>query len=209
MTDKLTLYNKALSEILGQRKLASLTEDTEARYKLDERWVDATRYCLGQGQWNFATRSVRLDYSPSLEPSFGYRYAFRQPDDFVMISAVSGDQYFHTPLLEYRDEGGWWYADLQTIYVSYVSDDPAYGGNPSIWPATFCRYVEAYLAYGLAYSLLKDKNEEVRVGNMMAKYSIDARSKDAQANPTKMLPQGSWVRSRYGRRGGIVGRGFY
>ena len=60
MTDKLSIYNGALS-ILGERRLASLTENREPRYKLDDVWDNNfVRRLLQMGQWQFAQRTVQL-----------------------------------------------------------------------------------------------------------------------------------------------------
>ena len=81
MTSKLTLFNGAL-RLLGERRLASLTEDRPARRYLDDAWDDGlVDDALEQGFWNFATRTVQMTASTSVEPEFGYRYAFQKPDD--------------------------------------------------------------------------------------------------------------------------------
>ena len=83
MPSKLSIYNGALT-IIGERKLASLTENREPRYKLDEIWDnDMIDRCLQMGQWKFAKRTVELTASPSVTPSFGFQYAFEQPADHV------------------------------------------------------------------------------------------------------------------------------
>src|SRR5258708_823139 len=122
MTDKLSLYNGALTEFLGERKLANLTENREPRRVLDEIWDGgALRYCLEQGLWNFAMRTIQLTYSPSVEPDFGFRYAFDKPTDWVRTAALCVDEFFRCPLLQYNDEAGFWFADIDTIYVRYIS----------------------------------------------------------------------------------------
>ena len=45
MTDKLTVYNETLG-LLGERKLASLTEQREPRRVLDGFWDQTVAYCL-------------------------------------------------------------------------------------------------------------------------------------------------------------------
>jgi hypothetical protein len=50
------------------------------------------------------------------------RGAFAKPTDWVDTSAVCQDEYFRVPLLQYADEVGYWFADLDEIYVKYVSD---------------------------------------------------------------------------------------
>ncbi len=196
MTDKLRLFNNALTRHLRERKLASLADDAEARHFLDDAWVGAIDYCLSQGDWNFATRTTKMDYSPSLEPNFGFNRAFAQPDDFIKTSMISADENFYNPLLHYRDENGWWYTDVDSIYVSYVSNDVSYGGDMSLWPETFQRFIEAYLAQSVMNALRKGTDDCTRIEKSYQKLLLDARSKDAQANPTQFFPRGSWLRSR-------------
>src|SRR3546814_6155120 len=108
---QLSLYNGAL-RLCGEAKLANLTEDREPRYVLDDVWDDgALRHCLQQGLWNFAMRTVEAEYSPSVEPSFGFRRAFDKPTDWVRTAAMASDEYFRCPLtsLGARDGGGFWF----------------------------------------------------------------------------------------------------
>ena len=206
MTTQLGLYNGAL-RILKERKLASLSENCEARRLLDDVWEDgptgdgAVKYCLEVGQWTFATRTVQADYSPSVEPDFGYRYAFDQPDDLVDVCGIWQDEGLHTPLTRYTDEARFWYCDLQTIYVSYVSNGEDYGGDMSLWPETFKKLVEAYLAKEIAPNLTQG-NDRIAIADRAFKNALlEARSGDAMRKPTKFLPTGSWVASREGRWG--------
>jgi len=200
---KLGLYNGAL-QILGERKLASLTENREPRRLLDDAYGDgstnkAVRRCLEMAQWSFATRSVQFDYSPSVTPSFGHRYAFDHPADFVRTVAVCADEYFTAPLLQYVDERHYWYASQQTIYVKYVSNHATYGADLSLWPESFVEMVEAYLAMKIAKSLSQG-DDKVRLASALWEgYKKDARSIDAMNKPTSFPPAGSWVRARRGR----------
>lgn len=200
---KLGLYNGAL-RILKERKLASLSENREPRRLLDDAYGDgstngAVRYCLEMGQWTFATRSTQIDYSPSVSPSFGYRYAFDRPSDLVRVVAVCADEYFTTPLLRYSDERHYWYASQQTIYVKYVSNHSTYGADLSLWPESFVKIVEAYLAKEIASSLTGG-DEKFKLANAVwVEAKKDARSIDAMNKPTAFPPPGSWVSSRGGR----------
>lgn len=199
---KIGLYNSAL-RILKERKLASLSENREPRRLLDDVYGDgstngAVRYCLEMGQWTFATRTVQVDYSPSITPSFGHPYAFDQPTDLVKVVAICQDEFFTTPLLNYVDERRYWYASQQTIYVKYVSNGATYGADLSLWPETFVKLVEAYLAKEIAGSLTQgdDKTRLAELAWRDAKK--EARSADAQNKPTAFPPPGSWVSSRAG-----------
>lgn len=203
MATQLSLYNGAL-RLLGERKLASLSENREPRRLLDAVWDNgategAVKHCLQLGQWTFAMRTAMVDYSPSVEPTFGYRRAFDQPSDMVKLSALCSDEYFKQPLLEYADERQYWYADLDTIYVRYVSNGADYGADFSLWPESFTKVVEAYLAVEICENLTQS---ETKLDSVEKKFSTalkSARSLDAMNKPTAFMPVGSWAGSRSGR----------
>jgi len=200
---RLKLYNDALS-ICGERALATLTDNVEPRYLLDNVWDnDGVKECLESAQWKFAMRTVMLDYDTSISPEFGYSRAFSKPSDWVLTSALCADEYFNDPLLRYNDEAGYWYCDLDIIYVRYVSNDSAYGGDLSLWPAKFSRYVAASFASKIILKLTADKERRDSIlaprRGMLAVACKDAKNADAMADPPKFLPPGSWNSARSGR----------
>jgi hypothetical protein len=198
MATKLAIFNATLRE-LGSRKLSSLTESREPRRVLDDCWEDVLSFCIEQGAWNWAIRSQEIAASTSITPTFGYAYAFEKPTDWVRTVGLAGDEYFQTPLLEYQDETGYWWADIDPIYVRYVSDDPSYGYDLGAWPATFQRFVELYLAYRAAPAVVGSDSLQDRLEKRYRRALTDARSKDAMGDPTTFPPTGSWVKSRGGR----------
>jgi len=198
MTTRLTLYNGAL-RLLGERKLASLAENREPRRLLDDAWDDgAVNGALEAGQWFFACRGMQYDYSPSVEPPFGYRRAFNKPGDFVRTMAVCQDEYFNVPVTAYSDEAGFWYADLDTLFIKYVSNDAAYGNDMSRWPQTFVKYLEACLARDIVMALKQNKTAWVDSIQLAKDLLVEAKSQNAMAEPAKFLPASSWVAARAG-----------
>lgn len=212
MPSKLTVFNGALREI-GERKLSSLTENREPRRVLDSVWDnDFIRQCLSEGLWNFAMRTVELTYSPSVSPDFGYTRAFDKPTDWVRTASMSADDRFATPLLQYNDEAGYWFADLDTLYVRYVSDDDEYGADLSLWSPKFTLFVETELAARTAKRITGSDSEAAAIRKRADDALKKARSVDAMDEPTKMIPRGSWVTARGGRsrrdrgnRGSLIG----
>ena len=180
MATKLDLYNGAL-RILKERRLASLTEAREPRRLLDDIYGDgltsgAVPACLEMGQWTFATRSAMIDYAPSITPSFGYRYAFDQPSDMVNLCGIWSDEYMTAPLLQYRDERAYWYCDLQTIFVAYVSKDATYGGDLALWPESFSDLVQSYLAKEIAGNLTNG-DDKFKLANAVFEQSLKVASR--------------------------------
>lgn len=202
MPTQLSVYNGAL-RIVKERRLGSLTESRESRRLLDDIWSDgqtegAVAYCLQEGQWTFATRTVLIDYSPSVTPSFGYRYGFSQPEDMVRPVGMFCDEYCKQPLLEYSDERRHWYCDLPSFYARYVSNDATYGADTSLWTEKFTKMVEAYMALEIAPNLTNSDNVIQLAEAAWKRAKLEAASDDAMRKPTAFPPPGRWLNSRHG-----------
>jgi hypothetical protein len=210
MTTRLQLYNGAL-QIIGEREIVTLAEDREPRRSLDQSWNDgAIRYCLERAQWKFAMRATRVDHDTSVAPEWGFQYGFLKGDDWVSTAGVCQDEYFKVPLVQYEDEIGYWWADIDPIYVRYVSSATQYGGDLSRWPATFTNYVKAYLASQIVAKTQGASEGKINQVMAIAREALKvAKNKDAQGGPPRFAAQGSWVRSRQGgsRNRGPLGDG--
>jgi len=195
---KLDLYNQVLGA-LGERSLASLSENREPRRLLDGAWNrGAVDFCLGQAPWTFALRASQLDHDPSITPDFGYIYSFAIPDDCVQPWSVCSEEYFRYPLTRFVNESGYIYADITPVYIRYVSNDPAYGGDMSKWGRQFQAYVAAYLANEIALKLTQSENKANAAERRMAKAEKEAKGSDAVASPPVFFPPGRMVLSRSG-----------
>lgn len=215
MATKLTVYQGACAA-LGIRRLSSLTENQLSRREFDgifER--GAVRQCLSMGQWNFAIRTVKINYSSDIEPQFGLRRGFVKPDDWVRTTALCPDEYFAEPLtnINIADESGYWYADLDDLYVKFVSDDEQYGGDYSKWPENFSAMVEGFFAKEACLRLTQDKALKDRLDRDFDALLLKAKNTDAMDEGTKFPQLGSWSRARFsrttrrdrGNRGSLLG----
>lgn len=205
-TDRLKIYNGAL-QIIGERRLASLTENVKPRHELDAVWNDGgVQFCLEQAQWNFAMRTAKMTPDTSVTPSFGYQHAFEKPTDWVNTSAVCQDEYYNVPLIQYADEIGWWFADITPIYVKFVSNDPTFGMDMARWPASFTEYVKNYFASKVVMTLTTDKQKQQQLlgppgypdRGKLGDSLLTAKNRDAMAKPAQKPAQGGWSRARQG-----------
>lgn len=196
MTDKLSLFNDALL-VCGERFLSSLTEQREPRRLLDQVWSSGgVRRCLEEGQWRFATRTIQLDYDPGLEPDFGYTRVFDKPTDWVATVALCSDEYFRVPLTRVVDEAGYWYSDLDTIYVRYISDDESYGMNLGAWPEAFREFVAAHLASRIIGRMSNSEEEEAKVMKLRTRLLMEAKNAAGKQDSTSFPARGAWSNSR-------------
>jgi hypothetical protein len=194
--NKLAIYNGALL-FIGERKLVGLTDSNEPRRLLDGIYDrGGINTALEKGQWNFAMRSAKLEYAPSITPAFGYERAFEKPSDFVRLCALCADEFFTVPLLQYSDEAGLWFASEDEIYIKYVSDDSSYGKDFSLWPESFIRFVESYFGSQISFKLTqnRDKSDDLKLDSK--KLLMEASSIDAMNDPTAFRPPGRWRNSR-------------
>ncbi len=198
MPSKLSIYNGTLN-VLGERNLASLTENREPRYKLDDIYDnDMIDRVLQHGQWKFAKRTTELQASTSITPAFGYQFAFELPTDFIRTLAVASDAFFIQPLTQYDKEGSTIFCEIETLYLMYVSNDGQYGNDLSLWPGNFTEYVEHYMARKVAPTLTGLDYSDTALKKQVMDALSEAKATDAMEGPTKFPPKGNWASSRQG-----------
>lgn len=196
--DQLSLYNGAL-RVLGERRLANLTENTEPRRVLDDIWNDdIVRYCLEQGFWYFAMRTTKAEYDPGYTADFGHAYRFGKDDDYVNTASICSDEYFSSPLADYDDEDGYIYASISPIYFKFVSDGSDYGRNYVRWPKVFVDYVHKEMALRALPRITTSKAKKDDVESDRNKALSIAKSKEAMKQPPRFPPMGRFASARLG-----------
>lgn len=199
---RLGLYNEALLA-LGERQLASLSENRAPRRYLDVAWNnDALGKLLIAGQWKFAQRTVQMDADAGLSTGFGYPYAFAVPTDLVRTTRVCTDEFLNNPLEAYEEENGLYYASLDRFYLSYVSRDTGYGGDLSRWPPNFVAFAKHWLAAQILPSLTGARTDKEDFAKETRRLHNRAEATDAMEQGTKYPPSGTWVNARLRGRGG-------
>ena len=207
MPDTLSIWNGALAAC-GERALASLTENREPRYVIEDVWNrEFIRECLEEAMWKFATRSSKLSYSPSVTPAFGYQYGYEKPGDWLKTVAVCQDEFYKVPLLSYTTEQGYIYTELDEIYVKYVSNDVEWGMDLSLWPRSFTRYMEHYLGSLIMPRLNHSESKQNELKRLVKQFRVEAKQADAIELPTKFPPAGSWSTARRSGSSGRYDRG--
>ncbi len=198
MPTKLSLYNQALSHMKATR-LAAVDEDVENRHALDVHYDDALRFLIEQGFWKFAMRTVEITYDPDVAPAFGFSRAFNIPDDLVTVYQVSASDQLTPPLERWIRESNLFWADVDPIYVRYVSNsDDGYGYDLDTWSARFILAFTYELAWRTQPSIAGSSESMVeRLEKDKVKYLLEALAYEALKEPAERPPVGNWVRSRF------------
>ena len=189
------LYNKAL-QVLRLPQLTSNTDESQRKvaldYAMDNKAVETVFELIS---WGFLYKRVKLAASVTEIPTFGFQFAFDVPADFIRIDNISANEYFRDPL-PYTREGDFFYADVDELYLRYLSDDQV--TTPATWPVYVHNLVAAELARNCAGLPDADRDNADRI---YEEYKNEAYSTDAQRNPPQVIGSGSWTRARgsYGR----------
>ena len=193
----LNIYNDALL-ILGLDKITSNNDDSFRRVKLDQALDnDLVSAELEDNTWQFGLTSVKSIYDPSLEPDFGPKYVHAHPSDMHILDGIYSDEHMRHGVKYYKDEGGYFFTELQEVYIQYVSTD--FLTNPNNWPSFFKRLIAGRLARDAAAGLKAD----VMLARDEYEERLDsAQSIDVMRSPPKMLTHGNWVSARFRGRGG-------
>lgn len=200
--DQLEIYNNALL-YCGERKLASLTEAREPRYLLDDVWGrDPIKTCLEDAFWTFSIRSMMMDYDSEITPEFGLQYGFIKPDDYVNTYSICYDENFNSPIINYADEAGNWYADVPRIYVREVSNGNNYGRDYSLWPQSFFEFVSCYMGKRIVKRLTQSATTEESLAKELRTIKTNAIGKDIIKKPPSFPSRGSWSAARHGMGSG-------
>ena len=196
MADKLQIYKGALRLLGNAAGVASLTEVSPARFTLDDVWTPAGDYLLAKGLWNFAMRSVMAEASPSLETEFGYQYVFEKPDDWVRTASISDRAFGITGFEDYADETDYWLANVDVLYIQYVSNHADYGWNVGAWRQPFAKTMEAYMAFESGLPISSDKGNRNDLYSLFKSRLKEAKTLDAVDERVRVAPAGRLVRAR-------------
>lgn len=186
------VYNDALY-CMGVPQLISVNDDSDRRVALDNVLNQgAVEYLMENTQWHWSNTTRRIDYNPSLEPEWGYRYGFDKPSDLERVAGVFTDEYQQSPLRDYQDEGDYIFAEIQTIYLSYIVAPML--TDPTLWPAYFRKMLAGYLAKEAAPAI------QGAIANLAeARYEERRRvaiNNDAVSQPPRKIANSNWTRAR-------------
>lgn len=196
MATKLEIYNGTLV-LLGARTLSALDDRRAERRSLDRVYGPVLAYMLEAALWHFAARTDEISASDTVESNFGYEYVFEKPDDYVRIMKISDNERLEPTLMDYSEESDYFLADVDPIYLQYVSSDSNYGGDPGKWAPSFVEAFVDEMAYRTAEQIARISGGEKDWLERKRKSSLyRAKSKSAVNQAARTLPTGRLVRSR-------------
>lgn len=204
-TTKLEVYNRTL-DLIGVKRLETVTVDRDARFALDAEYAFSLQYCLEQGMWVFAMRTAAPSAASLPTLDYGLTNAFTRPADCVHTYLLGSSKSF-SPILEDAVEAdGFYIARTTPIYARYVSNDAAYGGDLTRWTNVFADYFCAVLASSVAYQLTREAKAVEFVENLAMRRLAQARLTDSMLASVGILPYNALARRELVAGGNIPER---
>lgn len=194
----LRIYNDAMA-YLGRPRIAALTEAHPTMRVFTDEFALAVRWALEQGPWTFAIRAIMIGPWSDMVPTFGFKNAFKKPDDWLQTVEVSEFDDFRAGATAYADETGFWFSDAPGLFIRYVSLGANYGTNLPRWNPSFADLVAVRMAEKAAPRLQLPQTRIVELVQRREDAMKRLRATDALNTPPVFPPQGSWVQARRGR----------
>lgn len=152
-TNKLGVMNMALT-LLGDHRLATETDDVEARYALDSSWDRAVAFVFQAAYWRFALKTATLTHNGALTALAGYSSTFASPATYFRPHAIFVLSGARECPIDVRQQGTQFHANVTPIYLRYV--DNALIATVASWPESFAKAVAAYLAFVVSSRVSQD-----------------------------------------------------
>lgn len=180
MATVLSVYQEAL-RFLGEARLATVSDDVESRYVLDDAWDEAIIFILRQAPWRFA---LEVDILTGTTGGYtaGFTYKFTKPSDWLrthsIFVAVAGKE-FPVDVREYDTQ---LYCNTEELSHRYVSDHVI---SPALFPEHFAKALAAYLAFATCEKITRDPNRAQQMYSLFQQYLAAAMQVDA-------VPESPW-----------------
>lgn len=185
MATKINVWREA-ARLLGDSRMATLTDDTSQRYAFDDAWDRVIDYVLRQAYWKFATKTVELDEVSAIDPVIGYTQVFNLPCDWLRTHALfltAAGSPLECPV-DAKHQLEQIHLNVAPVFIRYISNDYA---DPDTWSEHF--------AYAVAARLAMETAERI-TGNPGKTEQMEAKWKEAMqlAVVPDALPENPWLR---------------
>lgn len=185
MATDLGIVNSALIK-LGVEIITALPGTTRQGALAYEQFDKLRDELLSEHYWNFAVKRETLTATVST-PEFEFAYEYQLPFDFLRMIATQYEEDFY----QIEDNKLYSnYSDIKIRYIAQVSD-------ASKFSALFSELLSYKIAIDLCYILTQSNSLK---NTLLGEYQVklrDARSIDAQENPSYNLTDDLFIESRF------------
>jgi hypothetical protein len=182
MTTQISVYREA-SRILGDYRIATLSDDSPTRYAFDDAWDRVVEYVLRAAYWKFALRTTTMDES-AVEPVPGFDYVYDLPCDWLRTHALFFTDGGRELPFDARHQIIQIHTRRELPYIRYISSDYA---DPEVWPEHFAQAVACRLAFDTAERVTGNPAKQEQAMGLFQEQMSRALTVDA-------IPEWPWLR---------------
>lgn len=188
MATQLGIYQDAAQRI-GSVRLASISDDVEVRYALDDVYADAVAYMLRAAAWKFAT--VDAEVTGTVSGGYGsFVYRAEKPANFLRAHSLYVSDGAHERPFPVREHMGYFYSTVETFRLRFVSS--AYD-DEGLFPEQFASALSGYLAYLVCDRITGDAERQEVLRQRWLQELGASREIDA-------VPEDKWLRHQLSGR---------
>lgn len=191
------IANRALTK-LGEARLLSLTDDTNAGRVMNSMFAQVRDAELRRNRWNFALKRASIP-ALSTAPDWGYIYTYPLPSDY--LSLVQVGEYYIRPLtkakgpwhVEGTDSGSAILTDLQSpLKIRYVRRVE----NSGMFDPLFVEALACKLAFEACEAVTQSGAKKQSASEEYKAALSEAARCNAIENPPEEYPPGTWLDAR-------------
>jgi electron transfer flavoprotein alpha subunit len=188
-TSATSIANAAL-RVLGERRIASLDEESKTARLMKDAYDDVRQETLRTMKPRFATTRASLSANATA-PAWGYDYAYDLPGDCLRVVNVLNESRLHWEV-EGRQIVTDLGAPLKITYISDFTDVPA-------MDAGFRQALAANLAAEVAEPLTGTMSESEKAATVARARAAQAAGADGQEATNANVVGSEWLDARYSR----------
>ncbi len=174
--------------MLGDRPIASFTEDQDRARLASNIWPQARDHILRSHPWNCAIKRVAL--SPDVTaPAFDWAYQYTLPADFLKALSI-GEMGIEG---EFRIEGRKLLCDDNPCFLRYIFAND----NPGTYDPMLVEVMTAEMAHRMAYAITQSASMVDTMAQKAAQLMRRARAVDGQDDTPEQLGDNPLVSARF------------
>lgn len=185
MASEVDICNSALTKI-GAERITSLADNTRQAILCNAQYPLIRDSLLSVHSWNFAIKRADLVVTGN-DPEYEFENEYTLPADCLRVIDTQFEDTF------YQVEGDKLYANVSELKIRYIAKIT----DTTKFSPKFVELLALALAIDLSYSLLQSASLTQNLDALYQRRLRDARSIDAQENPSYGLTNDEFIRSRF------------
>lgn len=185
MATEVEICNSALTKI-GAERITALSDQTPQAILCNAQYALTRDSLLEAHPWNFAIKRASLTATANT-PAFEFAYEYSLPNDCLRVFDTQYPNQF------YQVEGDVLLSNESEVNIRYIAQIT----DSTKFSSQFTELLALKLAIDISYPLMQSASLTQNLDNLYQRRIRDARSYDAQENPSYDFQDDTFLNERY------------